>query len=300
MVDNELIFVMSMNRRDINIVLVLLVFVAIVSFLKVSLFIVDPTQFAIVLQFGDPVRVIDRPGVYARVPGIQNVVLIGKMLEETGILEKEVIAADQKRIRVSAFVKYRVSNPVTYYISATDRGSLRNKLDGMLESNIRNATGKVPLIALLSDGRSTIMEDVQIAMSDKSSAMGIEIVDVRIMKSNLPNENMDAIYRRMKTQKKRQAEEIRAEGLEMSQKIRAKADREKEKILANAARDAENIKGQGDAESIRLLSNAASKDRDFFIFYRKLNAYKNAIAKSDKTIIMNPNDGIFNDLKGIK
>lgn len=274
--------------------------ILIIIFLAVAfkgLFIIEQRQQAIVLQFGNPVRVVKTPGLKIKVPFIQNVMFFDNRILDLHVKEKEVIASDQKRIIINAFAKYRITNPLAYYQSAGNRNSIKGKLNTILDSSLRQVMGAEELKSLLTEERVVVMNRIQKAMSEQTKVFGIEIVDVRIMRSDLPDENSNAIYRRMQTEREREAKEIRAEGGEIAQRITAEADKEKTVILAEAVKQSETLKGQGEAKATKIFADAFSRDIEFFEFYRTMESYKKSMTKENTKIIISPDNEYF---KGIK
>lgn len=277
-----------------------LIAILVVIFLAVAfkgLFIVEQRQQAIVLQFGNPVRVIKTPGLKIKVPFIQNVMFFDNRVLDLDVEEKEVIASDQKRIIINAFAKYRIVNPLAYYQSAGNRNSVKGKLNTILDSSLRQVMGAEELKSLLTEERVVVMNRIQKAMSEQTKVFGIEIVDVRIMRSDLPDENSNAIYRRMQTEREREAKEIRAEGEEIAQRITAEADKEKTVILAEARKQSETLKGQGEARATKIFADAFGRDIEFFEFYRTMESYKKSMTEENTKIIISPDNEYFKSIK---
>lgn len=277
----------------------LLVFLVIVSLLVIlkGLFIVEQRQQALVLQFGNPVRTIQKPGLKIKVPFIQNVIYLDNRILDLHIGEKEVIASDQKRIIINAFAKYRIVNPLAYYQSAGNNRNVTGKLNTILDSSMRQVMGEVELKSLLTEERSSVMEKIQKTVSEQTKVFGIEIVDVRIMRSDLPDENSNAVYRRMQTEREREAKEIRAEGEEIAQKITAEADKEKTVLLAEARKQSETLKGEGEATATKIFANAFNRDVEFFEFYRTMESYKKSLKKENTKIIISPDNEYLKSLE---
>ncbi len=228
-----------------------------------SLFVVSQTEQAVVFQFGDPVKTISKAGLNFKLPFIQNAIHFDNRLQEIYTEDKEVIASDQKRLIINAFVKYKIVNPVLYYTTVRDEYGFKNKFSTILDSSLRQVIGEVPLNSLLSEKRNDVMEKIQEVVDEKAKQFGVEIVDVRITRSDLPASNSVAIYKRMQTDREREAKEIRAEGDETAQKIKANADKEKIFLIADAKKKAEIIIGEGEAQANKIYSKAYSKDSEF-------------------------------------
>lgn len=260
-----------------------------------SLFIVNQTQQAIVVQLGEPVRVIRTPGLKAKIPFIQTVVRLDKRILDLNTPAKEVIASDQKRLIINAFTKYRIVDPLKFYKSVHQRSGADGKLNTIFDSSLRQVIGKVPMNSLLNNKRLAVLEDLREAMAKQAEIFGIEIVDSRIMRSDLPAENSEAIFRRMQTDREKEAKEIRAEGEEQASIIRANADKEREIILAEANKKANILRGEGDATASKIFATAFGRDRVFYNFYRSLQAYEQAFTKGIQPTqwIITPNDNEF-------
>lgn len=278
---------------------IIAIIVAII-FLTNMLFVVEQTEQAVIFQFGQPVKVIKEPGLNVKMPFIQNVLHFDSRLQEINTEDKEVIAYDQKRLIINAFVKYKIVDPVLYYTTVRDENGFNNKFSTILDSSLRQVIGEVPLNSLLSEKRSDVMEKIQDVVSAKAKDFGVEVIDVRITRSDLPEANSVAIYKRMQTDREREAKEIRAEGDETAQKIRANADKEKTFLIADAKKKAEAIMGEGEAEANKIYAKAYSKDPAFFEFYRTMNAYKKSLNNNNTKIILSPNNEFLKGLNSFK
>ena len=278
---------------------IIAIIVAII-FLANMLFVVEQTEQAVIFQFGQPVKVIKEPGLNVKMPFIQNVLHFDSRLQEINTEDKEVIAYDQKRLIINAFVKYKIVDPVLYYTTVRDENGFNNKFSTILDSSLRQVIGEVPLNSLLSEKRSDVMEKIQDVVAEKAKDFGVEVIDVRITRSDLPEANSVAIYKRMQTDREREAKEIRAEGDETAQKIRANADKEKTFLIADAKKKAEAIMGEGEAEANKIYSKAYSKDPTFFEFYRTMNAYKKSLNNNNTKIILSPNNEFLKGLNSFK
>ena len=278
---------------------IIAIIVAII-FLTNMLFVVEQTEQAVIFQFGQPVKVIKEPGLNVKMPFIQNVLHFDSRLQEINTEDKEVIAYDQKRLIINAFVKYKIVDPVLYYTTVRDENGFNNKFSTILDSSLRQVIGEVPLNSLLSEKRSDVMEKIQDVVAEKAKDFGVEVIDVRITRSDLPEANSVAIYKRMQTDREREAKEIRAEGDETAQKIRANADKEKTFLIADAKKKAEAIMGEGEAEANKIYAKAYSKDPAFFEFYRTMNAYKKSLNNNNTKIILSPNNEFLKGLNSFK
>jgi membrane protease subunit HflC len=265
--------------------------IAILLFLS-TMFTVDQRQQVLILQFGEPIRIINKPGIKFKVPLLQNAVFFDKRIIDLGISEQEVIASDQKRLIINAFAKYKITDPLKFYTTVGTTQGFANKISGILDSSLRQVIGEVTLSELLTENRSNIMAKIKDVVSTASEIFGVEIVDVRIMRADLPKENSDAIYARMQTEREKEAREIRANGAEEADKIRAAADKERTIILAEAKKKADITRGNGEAESNKIYANSYGRDPEFADFYRSMSAYKEALNSEKTKMVISP-DGEF-------
>lgn len=268
-----------------------------------SFFTVTETQQALVLQLGEHKRTIQEPGLYFKIPFIQNVVFLDKRILNLDVRPQEVIASDQKRLVVDAIARFRIIDPLLTYQTRVNEVGAAQALATLLSSNVREVLGREEFITLLSGERANLMRLIRDQVNTGAEGFGIEIVDVRIRRADLPAANSQAIFTRMNTERKQEADETRAEGQEQAKGITANADRQVTVILANAERDAQILRGEGDGEAVSIFADAYSKDKDFFEFYRTMQAYKKAIGKNDTTLILSPNSEFFkylDDLDGKK
>lgn len=272
----------------------ILIFSTISLFLLASsIFTLDQRQQALILQFGEPIRVIKTPGIKFKMPFLQNAVIFDKRIIDLGISEQEVIASDQKRLIINAFAKYQIIDPLKFYTTVATQQGLANKLSGIIDSSLRQVIGEASLIELLTENRTDIMADIKEAVSKSSEIFGIKIVDVRIMRADLPQENSDAIFARMQTEREKEAREIRAKGAEEADRIRAEADKQRTIILAEAKKTADLTRGEGDATSIKIYADSYGKDPEFAEFYRSMSAYRESL-KNDKTkMVISPDNEFF-------
>jgi membrane protease subunit HflC len=257
-----------------------------------SMFTLNQTEQVLILQFGEPIRVIKKPGIKFKLPFLQDAVFFDKRIVDLGIEDQEVIASDQKRLIINAFAKYQIIDPLKFYTTVGTLQGLSSKLSGILDSSLRQVIGEVTLSELLTENRGTVMAKIRDVVSQQAEIFGVKIVDVRIMRADLPKENSDAIFARMQTEREKEAREIRANGAEEADKIRAEADKEKTIILANAKKQADLLRGNGEAEAIKIYANSYGRDPEFADFYRSMNAYKE-VFKSEKTKMVISPDGEF-------
>jgi membrane protease subunit HflC len=258
-----------------------------------SLFAVHQNEQALVLQFGDPRRVVSEPGLNWKLPFVQNVIFYDKRIMDYDIPEAEVIASDQKRLVVDAFARFRITDPLKFRQTVVTLTGVDARLSTLLNAGLRQVLGKESFFVILSGERATLMNLIRDRVNNEAAQFGIEIVDVRVRRVDLPEANSQAIYRRMQTEREREAREARAQGAEIAQRIRSRADREKTVLLAEAKRDAEITRGKGDGERNRIFAEAAGKDPDFFAFYRSMRAYLEAFKAADTTMVLSPDSEFF-------
>ena len=258
-----------------------------------SLFTVKEINQAIVLQFGDPKKIISKPGLQVKIPFIQNVVFIDRRILSLDPAPEEVIASDQKRLIVDAYARFRIVDPLKFYISVGDERVARSRLATIINSRLRGVLGKQSLATLLSEDRSKQMDIIQNDVNIEAKNFGIEIIDVRIKRADLPQANSEAIYKRMQTEREREAKEFRAKGAEMAVTITSTADKEVTVLLANAKKQSEIMKGEGDGQRNKIFAAAFGKDPEFFAFYRAMQAYEKALIGGDTSLILSPDSDFF-------
>ena len=279
-------------NRNLLIGLGALAAVALVLVLS-ALFTVHQTQQALVLQFGDPKRVVQEPGLHVKLPFVQNAVYIDRRVLDFDAESQEVILGDQKRLVVDTFARYRIVDPLRFYQSVGDEALLRGRIDTILDASLRKVLGEVPLFTVLSADRIALMNRIRESANTEAQQFGIDIVDVRIKRADLPAENSQAIYRRMQTEREREAKELRAQGAELAQRIRARADRERRVIIAEAEKEGEIIRGEGDADAVAIFAAAVGRDVEFFTFYRSMQAYREALADDNTSFVLSPDSEFF-------
>jgi len=261
--------------------------------LYLSLFVVKEINQAIVLQFGDPKKVIVEPGLQVKIPFIQNVVFLDRRILNLDAPPEEVIASDQKRLIVDAYARFKIIDPLKFYISVGDERVARSRLSTIINSRIRSVLGKQSLATLLSEDRTKQMTIIQNGVNAEAQNFGIEIIDVRIKRADLPQANSEAIFKRMQTEREREAKEFRAKGAEMAVTITSTADKEVTVILANAKKQSEIMKGEGDGQRNKIFANAFGRDPEFFAFYRAMQAYETALIGGDTSLILSPDSDFF-------
>ena len=258
-----------------------------------ALFVVKEVNQAIVLQFGNPKKIITEPGLNVKIPFIQNVVFIDRRVLYLDNPSEEVIAADQKRLIVDAFTRFRIVDPLKFYISVGNENVARSRLATIINSRIRSVLGTQELATLLSVDREKQMATIQQNVNTEAQNFGINIIDVRIKRADLPQANSEAIYKRMQTEREREAKEFRAEGAEMAAKITSTADKEVTVILANANKQSEIMKGEGDGQRNKIFAEAFGRDPQFFGFYRAMQSYEKALIGGDTSLILSPDSDFF-------
>ena len=258
-----------------------------------SFFTVHQTQQALVLRFGSPVGPVRDPGLHMKIPFAEEVRFLDRRILNLDVLPQEVIASDQKRLVVDAFARFRIIDPLLTYQRVRDEDGARDRLGTILSSNLRQVLGRQAFITLLSPERATAMNDIRVAVNAEAADLGIEIVDVRIKRADLPAQNAENIYQRMNAEREREAREARAEGQEQAVRIKAQADRERTVLLAEAERDSAILRGEGDREAVRIFAEAFGKDEEFFAFYRTMQAYRKALNSDDTTMILSPDSDFF-------
>ncbi|HEX7767916.1 MAG TPA: protease modulator HflC [Nitrospira sp.] len=260
------------------------------------LFVVDITQNAIVVQLGAPVKNITEPGLYAKVPFIQEVTYFDKRLLDYDSDPQDVITQDKKTLLLDNFAKWRITDPLKVYQNfQSQRGALQ-RLHDIIYSELRVELGRHDLLEIVATGRADLMKIVTQRANEKASAYGIEIQDVRIKRADLPEQNEKAVFARMQAERERQAKQYRAEGAEEAQKIRSEAEKDREIILAQAYKEAEELRGAGDAKAFKVYADAYRQDPKFFEFTRSMEAYKKTF-KDKSTLVMSPDSEFFRYLK---
>jgi len=278
---------MKLGKFIIPVIIVL----AIITYL--SLFTVKEINQAIVLQFGNPKQVITQAGLQWKIPFVQNVVFLDRRILSLDPAPEEVIASDQKRLIVDAYSRFKIIDPLKFYISVGNEMVARSRLATIINSRLRNVLGKQSLATLLSEERGRQMAIIREGVNEEAKKFGIEIIDVRIKRADLPQANSEAIYKRMQTEREREAKEFRARGAEMAVTITSTADKEVTVILANASKQSEIMKGEGDGIRNKIFADAYGRDPEFFSFYRAMQAYEKALIGGETTMILSPDSDFF-------
>lgn len=264
-----------------------------------SAYIVNQTEQAIVLQFGEPVRVVkDSSGLKFKVPFIQNVVFYDNRLLNLDPPAQEIVLNDKKRLDVDSFTRYRIVDPLKFYQTVRTETQARSKLEEIVNSSVRNVLGRITLQELLSEQRSQIMADISDAVKKDASQIGVSVAEVRIRRADLPIEVLQAINDRMKAERDRDAKEFRAQGQQAAQQIKATADKERTIIIAEAEKQAQIIRGEGDQQATNIWNEAAGRDPEFYAFYRSLEAYRKSLGKADNSFVLSPESEFFKYFRG--
>ena len=253
-----------------------------------ALFTVYQTRQALVVRLGQPVRVITQPGLHFKVPLIDSVIPIDKRILDLENPAQEVIASDQKRLVVDAFARYRINDALRFYQTVGTIDGANSRLSTMLNSSLRRVLGETTFTHVVRDERDRLMSRIREQVDREAKAFGIAVVDVRIRRADLPEQNSQAVYERMKTERQREAAEFRAQGAQKAQEIRSRADRDVTVLVAEAQSQAEQIRGEGDATRNRIFAEAYGQDRDFFAFYRSMQAYESGLRPGDTRMVLKP------------
>ena len=280
-----------------NIQKLIVVCTAFFVILLTSIFTVEQRQFAVVFQFGETIRSVKEPGLHFKVPFIQNVLFFDNRILNSDVESMEVTASDEKRIIVNAFAKYQILDPVEFYKTVNNTNNVKVYINRILDSSIRRVIGTKPLISLLSEERTAIMNKITHNVNSETKRFGINVIDVRIVRADLPKENSEAISNRMKADRQKEAKQFRAEGFEVASKIKASADREAKVILADSRKNAEIIRGAGDAEATKIYNNIYSRDPEFYRFYKSLKTYESTFNSEDTSFIISPDSEFLKFLK---
>jgi membrane protease subunit HflC len=261
-----------------------------ITLLSESYYILEQRQSSIVLQFGEYVDHKTEAGLNFKVPFVQNVLFFNNQIQNLHADTTEVIASDQKTMRVDAFLKYRIKDALQFYKSAKDERGFKSRLAPILDSSLRQVLGGVDFKTLLTHERGRLMIDIKNIVNGQAQSFGVEVVDVRILRADLPDKSRQAVYERMQSERAKEAKEIRAQGAEEAQKIMATAEKDKIVLLATARKKSEILRGEGDAEAIKSFANAFGKDPEFFDFYRTMQAYRKSIDKNSAKMILAPDN----------
>jgi len=270
---------------------VLAVIAAIVGYS--TLFTVYQTRLALVVRLGQPVKIVTEPGLNFKLPFVDSVIYVDKRILDLENAAAEVIASDQKRLVVDAFARYRINNALLFYQSVGTVDAANSRLSTLLNAALRRVLGEATLTHVVRDDRAALMARVREQVDREAAAFGITVVDVRIRRADLPAENSQAVFERMKSERKREATEFRAQGSQRAQEIRARADRDITVIIADAQSKGDTMRGEGEAERNRIFAEAFGKDPDFFAFYRSMQAYESGLRHNDTRMVLKPDSDFF-------
>ncbi len=263
-----------------------------------SLFTVNQTQQALVLQFGEPKRIIQDPGLSFKLPFIQDAVFYERrVLSLIPQDAEEVILADQKRIQVDAYARYKIRDPLLFFQTVRNELGARARLESIIDSSVRRVLGRETLASILTGKRENINGSIRDEVNASVESLGIEIIDVRLRRADYPESTSQNIFNRMKSEREREAKEFRATGEEEAQKIRADAEKTRTVIVAEAKREAQDVRGQGDSNAIRIYADSFGQDPEFFSFYRSMEAYRKSIGESGTSMVLSPNSSFFRFFK---
>ena len=266
-----------------------------------ALFTVHQTEQVLVLQFGEPRRVVNQPGLHVKLPFIQNLQRYELRVLDLDPPRQQVILVDQKRLDVDSYARFRITDPLLFYQSVGNEFGARQRLTAIINSALRRSLGNATLADILSVKREAIIDEMTVEVNKSVERLGLEIVDVRVRRADYPEQTSQAIYNRMRSEREREAKEARAEGFELAQQIRADADRQRVVIISNAQREAQITRGEGDAEAINIYSQAFGQDPQFFSFYRSMEAYRESLGQDGTTMVLSPNSDFmryFNNMNG--
>jgi membrane protease subunit HflC len=258
-----------------------------------SLFTVNQTQQALVVRLGKVVEAPTEPGLHTKLPIVDSVIYIDKRILDLENSAQEIIASDQKRLQVDAFARYRIRDPLKFYQTVSSIDGANSRLSTLLNSDLRRVLGEATLTDIVREKREALMARVRDQLDQQAQEFGIGVVDVRIRRADLPDQNSQFVYTRMQTERQREAAEFRAQGSQRAQEIKARADRDVTVLLAEATSKAEQTRGEGDAERNRIYADAYNKDPEFFTFYRSMQAYEAGLKHSDTRMILKPNTDFF-------
>ena len=280
--------------RILSLVVVALILAAVSG----SLFTVNQTQQALVLQFGEPKRTIQEPGLAFKLPFIQDVTYYEKrVLSLIPQDAEEVILADQKRLQVDAYARYRIEDPLLFYQTVRNERGARGRLEAIIDSSVRRALGRETLASILTGQRNDITRSIGEEVNASVASLGIKIIDVRLRRADYPTATSQNIFNRMKSEREREAKEFRATGEEEAQKIRADAEKTRTVILSEAQRESQEIRGAGDSQAIQIYADSFGQDADFFAFYRSMEAYRKSMNNNGTSLVLSPDSSFFRFFK---
>jgi len=258
-----------------------------------SLFIIDEREQAIVVRVGEPQRTITSPGLHFKIPVVEQVVRMERRILSLDIAPQNVLAADQRRIVADSFARYRINDPLATYQAARTEFQQRNLLENILGSTMREVLAQQSMESIVSGERLALMQRIGALTNERARSIGLEVIDVRLKRVDLPQQNSNAIFDRMRTERQQEAAQARAEGQQQKVEIQAAADRQQAEILAEAERTSQTLRGEADADAVKIFADAFGRDEDFFEFYRTMQAYRKALGKDDTTLVLSPDSDFF-------
>jgi len=262
-------------------------------FASSTLYTVRQDQQVLVLQFGKPIRTVTEPGLHYKIPMVQNVQVFDKRVLDFDAQTEEVPTRDQKQLVVNAFARYRIIDPLLFFQTVTSEGGMENRLGNVINANLRAVFGEVELSRLMTQERANLMQVIARRVNDQSKAFGVNVIDVRIKRVDLPEENSQAIFRRMQTQREQEARKIRAEGDAESRRIKADADKQRTIMIANANKQSEILRGEGEAGAQKIYNDAYGRDEDFFDFWVSMDAMRQGLLGSNTRFVGPPDSEFF-------
>ncbi|MBI1326803.1 MAG: protease modulator HflC [Alphaproteobacteria bacterium] len=262
-----------------------------------SIFFVKETEQVLVLQFGEVKQQIEKPGIHFKIPLIQQTRIFERRILNVDPPAEELLLSDQKRLVVDVFARYRIKDMLKFFQALGTETAANQRLNTIINASLRGVLGKNSLASILSDKRDVLMAEIQKQVNEDTNRFGLEIVDVRIVRADLPTQVTQATYARMQSEREREAKEARAQGEELALQIRSKADKERSIMLAEAQKEAQIVRGEGDKEAIKIYADAFNRDPQFYGFYRSMEAYRNALADPETTMVLTPDSGFLRYLK---
>ena len=276
-----------MNFKPRNIIIVLIIFIAFLTFTG-AFFIVNETKQAIVLQFGEPRQVISKPGLQFKIPFIQDAVFLDSRMLNLDPQPEEMILSDQKRIIVDSFARYRIVDPLKFFQTVRNEATFSDRFGRIINAAVRGVIAQYSLASLLSEDRASIMGSIQVIIKNEEKSFGVQIIDIRIGRTDLTEQVSNNVYQRMRSERDKEANLLRAEGEELSKEIRASADRQQTVIVAEAERTSSILRGEGDALKNKILGDAYGLDQEFFDFLRTMQACKETFGDTDMSMVIVP------------
>lgn len=274
------------------------VFAAVAAFLLLtSIFVVNETQQVMVVRFGNPVAQIKQPGLHFKASILDNARVFEKRILNVDPPSEEVLLTDQKRLVVDTFARYRITDMLMFFQTLNTEVAGEQRLNTIINAAVRSNLGRVPLRDILTDKRNILMDNILKDVNAETKRFGIEVVDVRIVRADLPQQVTQSTFDRMQSEREREAKEARAEGEQIGLEVRSEADKERTVLLSAAQRDSQILRGEGDMEAIKIYADAFSKDPQFYKFYRSLEAYRKSLANADTTLVLTPDNDFFKSFK---